>query len=57
LRRIFFSADERLKEEEVNVLESRFTEEEIKKQFLSLMQMGLQGLMEFLLCSTRNIGR
>jgi hypothetical protein len=27
----FFSADERLKEEEVNVLESRFTEEEIKK--------------------------
>jgi hypothetical protein len=43
LRRIFFSADERLKEEEVNVLESRFTEEEIKKAVFESYADGAPG--------------
>jgi hypothetical protein len=52
----FFSEGEKLGFEENEVLEDKFTEEEIKKLSLSPTLMGLLGQMVFLLCSISIFG-
>jgi hypothetical protein len=52
----FFLDEERVREEENIRLEGKFTEEEIKKQCLSHIQMEPQALIDFLLCSIKDFG-